>query len=186
MIRRPPRSTRTDTRFPYTTLFRSQPPRSPGLTALAAAARHRRRGGRPARAAAVHQPAVHVAGAAAGLAAAGRAADDRAEPGRRVLRADQAGLLRRRVRRRAVAAVPGLGVHRAGALPARAETRGAAAGLVGGAVLRRLRVRVLPRAADGVQLPAGVPAGPRTDHDRHQTGPDICACDLLRVSDPLP
>src|SRR3546814_14068010 len=54
-------------------------------------------------------------------------------------------LLRRRVRRRAVAAVPGLGVHRAGALPAREETRGAAAGLVGGAVLRRLRVRVLPR-----------------------------------------
>src|SRR3546814_10671510 len=65
----------------------------------------------------------------------------------------QAGLLRRRVRRRAVAAVPGLGVHRAGALPAREETRGAAAGPVGGAVLRRLRVRVLPRAADGVQLP---------------------------------
>src|SRR3546814_16573479 len=27
MIRRPPRSTRTDTLFPYTTLFRSQPPR---------------------------------------------------------------------------------------------------------------------------------------------------------------
>src|SRR3546814_7412726 len=26
MIRRPPRSTRTDTLFPYTTLFRSQPP----------------------------------------------------------------------------------------------------------------------------------------------------------------
>src|SRR3546814_15953181 len=26
MIRRPPRSTRTDTRFPYTTLFRSVPP----------------------------------------------------------------------------------------------------------------------------------------------------------------
>src|SRR3546814_2220009 len=26
MIRRPPRSTRTDTRFPYTTLFRSQEP----------------------------------------------------------------------------------------------------------------------------------------------------------------
>src|SRR3546814_5418331 len=26
MIRRPPRSTRTDTRFPYTTLFRSSPP----------------------------------------------------------------------------------------------------------------------------------------------------------------
>src|SRR3546814_12232650 len=27
MIRRPPRSTRTDTRFPYTTLFRSRPGR---------------------------------------------------------------------------------------------------------------------------------------------------------------
>src|SRR3546814_3495733 len=27
MIRRPPRSTRTDTLFPYTTLFRSRPPR---------------------------------------------------------------------------------------------------------------------------------------------------------------
>src|SRR3546814_6862619 len=30
MIRRPPRSTRTDTLFPYTTLFRSHPPRSSG------------------------------------------------------------------------------------------------------------------------------------------------------------
>src|SRR3546814_17238956 len=29
MIRRPPRSTRTDTLFPYTTLFRSQPDRNP-------------------------------------------------------------------------------------------------------------------------------------------------------------
>src|SRR3546814_21025576 len=29
MIRRPPRSTRTDTLFPYTTLFRSQPDRGP-------------------------------------------------------------------------------------------------------------------------------------------------------------
>src|SRR3546814_10322043 len=29
MIRRPPRSTRTDTLFPYTTLFRSPAPRSP-------------------------------------------------------------------------------------------------------------------------------------------------------------
>src|SRR3546814_8114164 len=33
MIRRPPRSTRTDTRFPYTTLFRSD--RNPALTATA-------------------------------------------------------------------------------------------------------------------------------------------------------
>src|SRR3546814_2290752 len=31
MIRRPPRSTRTDTLFPYTTLFRSLQPRHPGL-----------------------------------------------------------------------------------------------------------------------------------------------------------
>src|SRR3546814_16116643 len=31
MIRRPPRSTRTDTLFPYTTLFRSQVERRPGL-----------------------------------------------------------------------------------------------------------------------------------------------------------
>src|SRR3546814_6973265 len=30
MIRRPPRSTRTDTRFPYTTLFRSCSPSLPG------------------------------------------------------------------------------------------------------------------------------------------------------------
>src|SRR3546814_13411816 len=30
MIRRPPRSTRTDTLFPYTTLFRSGRPRPPG------------------------------------------------------------------------------------------------------------------------------------------------------------
>src|SRR3546814_9237516 len=35
MIRRPPRSTRTDTLFPYTTLFRSPPPSSalPGAPA---------------------------------------------------------------------------------------------------------------------------------------------------------
>src|SRR3546814_4673041 len=32
MIRRPPRSTRTDTLFPYTTLFRSPPPRHPSRT----------------------------------------------------------------------------------------------------------------------------------------------------------
>src|SRR3546814_10743621 len=30
MLRRPPRSTRTDTLFPYTTLFRSAPPRTLG------------------------------------------------------------------------------------------------------------------------------------------------------------
>src|SRR3546814_1811137 len=42
MIRRPPRSTRTDTLFPYTTLFRSQPARDAGRV-------------RPDRAAALHR-----------------------------------------------------------------------------------------------------------------------------------
>src|SRR3546814_10333151 len=46
MIRRPPRSTRTDTLFPYTTLFRSRdrPPRraARACAAGAAAGRHRR------------------------------------------------------------------------------------------------------------------------------------------------
>src|SRR3546814_1113598 len=55
MIRRPPRSTRTDTLFPYTTLFRSRPPAARrGAGAAAArrrggtggARRHRRRGAR--------------------------------------------------------------------------------------------------------------------------------------------
>src|SRR3546814_8356144 len=44
MIRRPPRSTRTDTLFPYTTLFRSsrgpQPPASNPVEALFASLRH--------------------------------------------------------------------------------------------------------------------------------------------------
>src|SRR3546814_7549484 len=34
MRRRPPKSTRTDTLFPYTTLFRSRPPREPCNTVL--------------------------------------------------------------------------------------------------------------------------------------------------------
>src|SRR3546814_7396713 len=37
MIRRPPRSTRTDTLFPYTTLFRSPAPRRPGPASSPAA-----------------------------------------------------------------------------------------------------------------------------------------------------
>src|SRR3546814_20047748 len=50
MIRRPPRSTRTDTLFPYTTLFRSVPGARylPGLLSLQHAqlrGRHRYRGG---------------------------------------------------------------------------------------------------------------------------------------------
>src|SRR3546814_1991759 len=39
MIRRPPRSTRTDTLFPYTTLFRSRPAASAQAAADAAAAK---------------------------------------------------------------------------------------------------------------------------------------------------
>src|SRR3546814_17409138 len=38
MIRRPPRSTRTDTLFPYTTLFRSKTSLMDGLVRLSAAA----------------------------------------------------------------------------------------------------------------------------------------------------
>src|SRR3546814_14892134 len=37
MIRRPPRSTRTDTLFPYTTLFRSPPPDAPAAPGAATA-----------------------------------------------------------------------------------------------------------------------------------------------------
>src|SRR3546814_6615827 len=57
MIRRPPRSTRTDTLFPYTTLFRSVPHRIPvprvgdpaiARPSAAALSRRARRGGRPA------------------------------------------------------------------------------------------------------------------------------------------
>src|SRR3546814_994869 len=43
MIRRPPRSTRTDTLFPYTTLFRSVLHRPQGTHAAAAQGRHPRR-----------------------------------------------------------------------------------------------------------------------------------------------
>src|SRR3546814_6311004 len=56
MIRRPPRSTRTDTLFPYTTLFRS-----PGRAALRQRPAHLGAGrpaprGRPARPAPAHRP----------------------------------------------------------------------------------------------------------------------------------
>src|SRR3546814_9266827 len=40
MIRRPPRSTRTDTLFPYTTLFRSSDQRDPGLSGPGPQLRH--------------------------------------------------------------------------------------------------------------------------------------------------
>src|SRR3546814_1318602 len=42
MIRRPPRSTRTDTLFPYTTLFRSSAPRAPGGWLTRYSRRHER------------------------------------------------------------------------------------------------------------------------------------------------
>src|SRR3546814_3991931 len=45
MIRRPPRSTRTDTLFPYTTLFRSPNAGIHALNALLVALEHRRRTG---------------------------------------------------------------------------------------------------------------------------------------------
>src|SRR3546814_7517382 len=43
MIRRPPRSTRTDTLFPYTTLFRSGEADRPALSLDQPARRHRQR-----------------------------------------------------------------------------------------------------------------------------------------------
>src|SRR3546814_3701891 len=49
MIRRPPRSTRTDTHFPYTTLFRSGPGGAARPGAGVAAARAVRRRGRRTR-----------------------------------------------------------------------------------------------------------------------------------------
>src|SRR3546814_7530542 len=57
MIRRPPRSTRTDTLFPYTTLFRSGPPeprRRQGDPALARRAAQKRAGCDALRKAGVH------------------------------------------------------------------------------------------------------------------------------------
>src|SRR3546814_14838787 len=58
MIRRPPRSTRTDTLFPYTTLFRSDPAHAAAVCAA----------GRGAPAAARADPAAHRCGRRAGLA----------------------------------------------------------------------------------------------------------------------
>src|SRR3546814_7915928 len=54
MIRRPPRSTRTDTLFPYTTLFRSAPPRRVPDHLYHGKGRTTGRCGRPRRAADQH------------------------------------------------------------------------------------------------------------------------------------
>src|SRR3546814_4550005 len=85
MIRRPPRSTRTDTLFPYTTLFRSAgavPAGFPPLEAAGEAAgdaraqrgrrRQRGRGALP-----VHDPAAELRAPAPGRPGAGAATDRR-------------------------------------------------------------------------------------------------------------
>src|SRR3546814_7808044 len=63
MIRRPPRSTRTDTLFPYTTLFRSRGARGRPLR------RHHERGTGPLPG--LHEPAGPDAGQGQGAAGAG-------------------------------------------------------------------------------------------------------------------
>src|SRR3546814_16392571 len=84
-IRRPPRSTRTDTLFPYTTLFRSRRHRHPARVGRVSA-RHRLhraagpgrrppdRRGRPHRGRG-HRPAAHLHLPGRGRPAAGRAGD---------------------------------------------------------------------------------------------------------------
>src|SRR3546814_16035618 len=57
MIRRPPRSTRTDTLFPYTTLFRSGPESSADRPGRGAQPRAGRTDGRVSRRAALPEPA---------------------------------------------------------------------------------------------------------------------------------
>src|SRR3546814_2081074 len=78
MIRRPPRSTRTDTLFPYTTLFRSsphgrtRPPRQDRAPAASAFRRTRQRSPRP-RAAAGQHPRSRRDRQSPRIAAAGQA-----------------------------------------------------------------------------------------------------------------
>src|SRR3546814_2090079 len=57
MIRRPPRSTRTDTLFPYTTLFRSPFPARPALRRPDGPRRGAAGGDRPARSRSAHRRA---------------------------------------------------------------------------------------------------------------------------------
>src|SRR3546814_2436306 len=79
MIRRPPRSTRTDTLFPYTTLFRSdRPARGDRRDVRRRDGRARRSGRRAtARARAAAAKADRRGGAANGAAGGGRDADAR-------------------------------------------------------------------------------------------------------------
>src|SRR3546814_9174608 len=60
MIRRPPRSTRTDTLFPYTTLFRSH--RRDGQRSAASHSRRRRSRAESGRAASCRHPSVPLGG----------------------------------------------------------------------------------------------------------------------------
>src|SRR5690606_1850441 len=139
---------------------------------------HHRPGHRPGRPAAVRQPAVWlVRPAAAGQVARGRA-PDRGGGRLAVLRPAQAGHVRRAAADHALAALPGLGVRRTGAVPAREAPGAAAAGLGGAAVLPGLRVRVFPGAAGGVQLPHRDHARRRGDDDRHQRLPELRTGDL--------
>ncbi|KAG1255671.1 hypothetical protein G6F68_010160 [Rhizopus microsporus] len=123
--------------------------------------------------------AVQRAGRAAGLAAAQRADDDCDPPGRCLLRAVEADLLRRPVRGGAVAAVPAVGVRCPGPVRARKAPGGTAAGVVGGAVLHRLCVRLLPGAAGGVPLPHHLQPGRNCDHPGCERLPGLRAGDLL-------
>src|SRR3546814_10963927 len=84
MIRRPPRSTRTDTLFPYTTLFRSHPPSSiAASTRKVSALRIVRQNGQPA----VGLDAAMEAGTAPRVTSGPRGSD---APQRRVLTATAA------------------------------------------------------------------------------------------------
>jgi hypothetical protein len=127
--------------------------------------------------AAVRQQVVRAAGAAAaGQAAQGRPADR--HPSRlAVLRADEAGVLRC-----LVVAMPWL-LYQAWAFVApglyRREKRWPCrCWLRVAAVLRRLRVRLLPGAADRVRLPRPGHPGRGGDDDRHQQLPRFRAGDL--------
>src|SRR3546814_13698927 len=104
MIRRPPISTRTDTLFPYTTLFRSL--RQPPLQL------RRVRAGDPSRAARVRGPAARALGGAGAAAVLGLPAGGaRPPPHRRTRAADPAA------HQRAAAADPVVDAARERAAP---------------------------------------------------------------------
>src|SRR3546814_13838354 len=85
MIRRPPRSTRTDTLFPYTTLFRSQPRRRlPAALRIAAGAPDVEPGAvTRARGAAGDEVQACAVGAEPGVGLDARGRGDRSRRGRR-------------------------------------------------------------------------------------------------------